>query len=101
MEVEHNKPNNGLAGTALGLGAGALGLTLLPGLSNILGINGGEVHDLLIERNGEKIFLDDFSMLKAEFPNEEYWLELEDVFEALIAFWKREAEDNPNIFYEN
>ena len=41
MEVEHNKTNNGLAGTALGLGAGALGVTLLPGLSNILGINGG------------------------------------------------------------
>lgn len=37
----------------------------------------------------------------ANFPNEEYWLDLEDVFEALIAFWKREAEDNPNIFYEN
>ena len=37
----------------------------------------------------------------ADFPNEEYWLDLEDVFEALIAFWKREAEDNPNIFYEN
>ena len=31
----------------------------------------GEVHDLEIERNGEKILLDDFVMQKSEFPNED------------------------------
>ena len=45
MEVEHNN-NRGLAGTALGLGAGALGVTLTPILGNLLtggrpGGNGG------------------------------------------------------------
>ena len=45
MEVEHNN-NRGLAGTALGLGAGALGVTLTPLLGNLLsgggvGWNGG------------------------------------------------------------
>ena len=39
--------------------------------SMILTINGGDVHDLEIERNGEKILLDDFQMLKSEFPNED------------------------------
>lgn len=40
MEVEHNN-NRGLAGTALGLGAGALGVTLTPLLGNLL--SGGGV----------------------------------------------------------
>lgn len=37
--------------------------------SMILGIKGGEVHDLELIRNGEKILLEDFHMQKAEFPN--------------------------------
>ena len=39
--------------------------------SMLLSINGGDVHDLLVDRNGEKVVLDDFSMVKAEFPNED------------------------------
>jgi len=39
--------------------------------SMILSVKGGEVHDLLVERNGEKILLDDFHMVKAEFPDPE------------------------------
>ena len=37
----------------------------------LLTINGGDVHDVEIERNGKKILLDDFQMLKSEFPNED------------------------------
>jgi len=37
--------------------------------SMILSLNGGDVHDLLIERNGEKILLEDFRMEKREFPD--------------------------------
>lgn len=37
----------------------------------LLTINGGDVHDVEIERDGEKILLDDFQMLKSEFPNED------------------------------
>lgn len=37
----------------------------------------------------------------SDFPNEEYWLDLEDFFEALISFWKQDAKDNLNIFYES
>ena len=37
--------------------------------SLILSFNSGDVHDLLVERNGEKIFLDDFQLVKAEFPD--------------------------------
>jgi len=36
--------------------------------STILSLKAGDVHDVLVERNGEKILLDDFSMVKAEFP---------------------------------
>ena len=36
--------------------------------SQIIGLNGGEVHDILVERNGEKVFLDDFHLVKSEFP---------------------------------
>ncbi len=39
--------------------------------SMILAINGGEIHDLVLERNGQKVVLDDFHMRKAEFPNED------------------------------
>ena len=35
-----------------------------------------EVHDLEIERNGQKILLDDFQMLKSEFPDEKGGTEL-------------------------
>ena len=37
--------------------------------SMILGLKGGDVHDLELIRNGQKILLDDFRMQKAEFPN--------------------------------
>lgn len=37
--------------------------------SMILSLNGGDVHDLVVERNGEKIVLDDFLMEKREFDN--------------------------------
>ena len=39
--------------------------------SMILSIMGGEYHDLEILRNGEKVYLDDFHMQRAEFPNED------------------------------
>ncbi len=37
--------------------------------SMILQLKGGDVHDLLIERNGEKLLLEDFRMEKREFAN--------------------------------
>ena len=37
--------------------------------SMILSINGGDVHDLVVERNGEEIVLDNFLMEKREFDN--------------------------------
>ena len=37
--------------------------------SMLLSLNGGEVHDLVIDRGGEKILLDDFRMEKREFDN--------------------------------
>ena len=36
--------------------------------SFLLSLNPGDVHDLLLERGGEKILLEDFSMEKREFP---------------------------------
>ena len=39
--------------------------------SMILALNGGDVHDLVLERGGERIVLDDFTMEKREFPNED------------------------------
>ena len=39
--------------------------------STVLSLNGGEVHDLVLERDGERIVLEDFTMKKAEFPNED------------------------------
>ena len=37
--------------------------------STILSLNPGDVHDILVERDGQKVFLDDFDLVKAEFPN--------------------------------
>ena len=39
--------------------------------SLILSLNPGDIHDLVLVRNGEKIVLDDFKMEKALFPNED------------------------------
>lgn len=39
--------------------------------TTILSLNPGDVHDLVVERDGETIVLDDFNMVKAEFPNED------------------------------
>ena len=39
-------------------------------------LKGGDTHDLEIERNGEKILLDDFRMIKSEFPAEDGTTEL-------------------------
>ena len=39
--------------------------------STVVNLNGGDVHDLVVERNGEKVELKDFVMEKREFPNED------------------------------
>jgi len=39
--------------------------------SVILSFNPGDVHDLVVERNGKKVELNDFEMKKHEFPNED------------------------------
>ena len=39
--------------------------------STILSLNPGDVHDLVIERNGQKVYLNDFNMEKTLFPDEE------------------------------
>ena len=39
--------------------------------STVLALNPGDVHDLVLERGGEKIVLEDFKMEKALFPNED------------------------------
>ena len=39
--------------------------------STVLSLNPGDVHDLVLERNGERIVLDDFLMERAEFTNED------------------------------
>ena len=44
---------------------------LYTNFSTFLAMNGGEVHDLVLERNGELVVLDDFVMKKAEFKNED------------------------------
>ena len=38
-------------------------------VSMLLSFNPGNVHDLVVERNGEKVFLDDFEMLRHEVEN--------------------------------
>lgn len=40
-------------------------------VSMLLALNGGDVHDLVLERGGEKIYLNDFLMEKHEFTNED------------------------------
>ena len=35
----------------------------------LLSLNPGEVHDIVVERNGQKVVLDDFHLVKAEFPD--------------------------------
>lgn len=37
--------------------------------SMLLSLNPGEVHDIVVERNGKKVLLDDFRLVKAEFPD--------------------------------
>ena len=37
--------------------------------SLILSLNTGDTHDLVVKRDGHKVKLDDFQMVKAEFPN--------------------------------
>ena len=39
--------------------------------STILMLNPGDIHDITLERNGKKVVLEDFSLVKAEFPNED------------------------------
>jgi regulator of sigma E protease len=39
--------------------------------SLILSLNPGDIHDLTVERGGQSVFLDDFNMVKAEFPDPE------------------------------
>ena len=44
---------------------------LYTNFSTFLSMNGGEVHDLVLERDGELVVLNDFAMKKAEFLNED------------------------------
>ena len=37
--------------------------------STILSMNPGDIHDIVVERNGQKVYLDDFELVKGEFPN--------------------------------
>ncbi len=37
--------------------------------STVLALNPGDVHDLVVERDGEKVVLENFVMKRAEFPN--------------------------------
>lgn len=39
--------------------------------SMLLSLNGGNVHDLAVERNGERVLLKEFIMEKHEFPNDD------------------------------
>ncbi len=40
-------------------------------VSMILSLNGGETHDLVVERNGQKVSIPNFKMEKHEFPNDD------------------------------
>ena len=42
---------------------------VMPDVSMILSLNPGDIHDLVVERNGEKVYLDNFEMQKHLFPN--------------------------------
>jgi len=35
----------------------------------LLSLKSGEVHDIVVERDGKRVFLDDFHLVKAEFPD--------------------------------
>ena len=37
--------------------------------SLLLSLNPGDVHDIVVERNGKKVYLDDFNLVKDEFPD--------------------------------
>ena len=37
--------------------------------SLLLSLNPGEVHDIVVERDGQRVLLDDFALVKAEFPD--------------------------------
>ena len=39
--------------------------------TTILSLKPGDVHDIVVERNGQKVYLDDFALVKADFPNED------------------------------
>ena len=39
--------------------------------STLLSLKGGDVHDIVVERNGEKVYLNDFKFEKTLFPGEE------------------------------
>ena len=44
---------------------------LASNFTSLLSLNPGDVHDILVERDGQKVLLDDFQLVKAEFPNED------------------------------
>ena len=39
--------------------------------STILSLSPGDIHDIVVERNGQKVYLDDFALVKADFPNDD------------------------------
>lgn len=53
--------------------------------SMILSLNGGDVHDLVVERDGQKVVLNNFFMQKAEFPNEDGTMSLRYGFSFSVA----------------
>jgi regulator of sigma E protease len=40
-----------------------------PDFTMLLSLKPGDVHDIMVERNGEKVLLEDFNLVKAEFPD--------------------------------
>ena len=44
---------------------------VMPDVSMILSLNPGDVHDLVVERNGQRVYLNDFEMKKHLFSNED------------------------------
>ena len=43
---------------------------LASNFTTLLSMNPGDVHDILVERDGQKVLLDDFHLVKGEFPDE-------------------------------
>ena len=39
--------------------------------ATIISMNPGDTHDIVVERNGQRVYLEDFPLVKAEFPNED------------------------------